>query len=103
MDTIDKNDLYNYFRLYKDYQTADDPGVINELDRILSQYKDRFHADASTVLRLLSEKESNFAEEYSDAYKDLVFDLEMHAKSMEEIRQTHRYDAEKQMWVPKRG
>ena len=100
---IDENDLYNYFRLYKDYQTAEDPGVMNALDKILSKQKDRFHLHPEAVLRLLSEKKSKFFDEYEDAYKDLVFDLEMHAKSMEEIKQTHTYDPEQRVWVPKRG
>jgi len=102
MSTIDENDLYNYFRLYKDYQGTEDPQVINELDKILSQHKDRFHANSEAVLKLLSEKKNDFVDEYEDAYKDLVFDLEMHAKTMEGIKETHTYDPEQQMWVPKR-
>jgi hypothetical protein len=101
MNVIDENDLRNYFQLYKDYRAAEEPAVITKLDKKLSQYKDRFHTDSETVLKLLSDKKSDFVDEYEDAYKDLVFDLEMHAKTMEEIRQTHTYDPDQQMWVPK--
>jgi hypothetical protein len=33
----------------------------------------------------------------------LVFDLEMHAKSMEDIKQTHTYDTQRDIWVPRGG
>ena len=101
MSVIDENDLYNYFQLYEEYQRTEDPALQGELDKRLSEYKDRFHRHPEAALKLLSERKNSFAERYETSYQDLVFDLEMHAKTMEAIRRTHNYDAERDMWVPK--
>ena len=101
MSVIDENDLYNYFQLYEDYQQTVDPALKAESDKRLSEYKDRFHKDPETVLKLLSEREKDFVKTYEVSYEDLVFDLEMHAKTMEAIKRSHIYDAERDMWVPK--
>ena len=101
MTVIDQNDLYNYFQLYEDYQQTVDPSLKAELDKTLSEYKDRFHKHPQAVLKLLSEREKDFVKTYEVSYEDLVFDLEMHAKTMEAIKRTHIYDAERDMWVPK--
>ena len=103
MSVIDEHDLHNYFDLYEKYQQTEEPKLMDELDKKLSQYKDRFHKYSETVLKLLSERKDDLVDRYKISYKDLVFDLEMHAKSVEEIKRTHTYDAERDMWVPKRG
>ena len=100
MAEVDVHDLQDYFSLYEEYQQTEDPKLTNELDRKLSQYKDRFHKDAGAVLKLLLDRQNDFVDRYEIPYKDLVFDLEMHAKSVEEIKKTHTYDAEHDMWVP---
>lgn len=101
MNALNESDLYDYFALHRQYEVAADPALAGELDRRLSAYKDRFHNHPEEVLKLLADKEEDFMGEYGDAYKDLVFDLKMHAESMENIKRTHRYDAERDMWVPK--
>jgi hypothetical protein len=101
VSTIDENDLYNYFQLYEEYQQTDDKTIQGELDKRLSKQKDQFHRHPDAVLKLLSERKNDFTEKYETSYKDLVFDLEMHAKTMEAIRRTHNYDAERDLWVPK--
>ena len=101
MSVIDENDLYNYFQLYEEYQQTEDQPLQGALDKRLSEYKDRFHRHSEAVLKLLSERKNGFAERYETSYQDLVFDLEMHAKTMEAIRRTHNYDAERDVWVPK--
>ncbi|MBE9570802.1 MAG: hypothetical protein IMF11_09250 [Proteobacteria bacterium] len=101
MSVIDENDLYNYFQLYEDYQQTEDPALQGELDKRLSEYKDRFHSHPEAALKLLSERKNDFTERYETSYEDLVFDLEMHAKTMEAIRRTHNYDNERDMWVQK--
>ncbi|MBW1740588.1 MAG: hypothetical protein JRJ42_05550 [Deltaproteobacteria bacterium] len=103
MSFINEHDLYNYFELYEAYQQTEDPGLLDESDKRLSRYKDRFHKHPEAVLKLLSEKKNDFIHRYEASYKDLVFDLEMHAKTMESIKRTHTYDAERDMWVPKQG
>jgi hypothetical protein len=101
VSVIHGNDLYNYFQVYEEYQQTEDPALQGELDKRLSEYKDRFHRHPEAVLKLLSERKKDFIERYETSYEDLVFDLEMHAKTMEAIRRTHTYDAERDMWVPK--
>ena len=101
MSTIDENDLYNYFQRYQEYEQIEDKELRDELDKRLSAYKDQFHREPDAVLKLLEEGKDDFMERYATAYADLVFDLEMHAESMEAIRRTHDYDAERDMWVPK--
>ena len=101
MSDIDHHDLHKYFELYEEYQRAEESRLMDELDRRLSQYKDRFHKDSEAVLKLLEEGKNDFIDKYEVPYQDLVFDLEMHAKSMEDIRQTHTYDTEQDMWVPR--
>jgi dsDNA-specific endonuclease/ATPase MutS2 len=98
---IDENDLYQYFEIYGQYQEAEDPRLVDALDKKLSQYKDRFHKHSQEVLALLKEGENDFIDRHRAAFQDLVFDLEIHAKSLEEIRQTHTYDTQRRMWVPK--
>jgi hypothetical protein len=101
MDAVNESDLHDYFALYRQYGLTEDPALLVELDNRLSQYKDLFHKNVDGVLELLSEKQHDFTNEHEDAYNDLIFDLEMHAKSIEDIKQTHRYDDEQEMWVPK--
>ena len=101
MKDPNESDLYDYFALHRQYEMAEDPAMAGELDRRLSAYKDRFHRNPEPVLKLLAEKKEDFMGEYEDTYRDLVFDLKMHAESMENIKQTHRYDPERDMWVPK--
>ena len=101
MSVIDESDLYNYFQLYEDYQQTEDLALKAEFDKRLSEYKNRFHKHPEAVLKLLSERKKDFVERYEVSYEDLVFDLEMHAKTMEAIRRSHTYDAERDMWVPK--
>ena len=101
MSAVDENDLYSYFQLYEDYQKTVDTALKAELDKRLSEYKDRFHKHPQAVLRLLSEREEDFVKTYEVSYEDLVFDLEMHAKTMEAIKQSHTYDAQRDIWVPK--
>jgi len=98
---MDVHDLEKYFELYDAYQQTEDPRLIEEVDKKLSQYKDRFHKNAEEVLSLLEEGRNNFMDTYRAPFQDLLFDLEMHAKSMEEIRKTHTFDTERDMWVPK--
>jgi hypothetical protein len=101
MSAIDEHDLHDYFELYEQYHQTADPALVRELDKTLTQYKDRFHQDPRSVLRLLSEKEDDFIDRFETSYKDLVFDIELHARSMDEIRRSHTYDTERKMWVPK--
>ena len=101
MSAVNESDLHDYFALYRQYELTGDLSLLGELDNRLSQYKDLFHKNVDGVLELLSKKQHDFMNEYEDAYKDLIFDLEMHAKSIEDIKRTHRYDAEQDMWVPK--
>ena len=101
MSIIDENDLYHYFQLYEEYQQTEDKTKQGELDKRLSKHKDNFHRHPDAVLKLLSDKKNDFTERYETSYNDLVFDLEMHAKTMEAIRRTHNYDAERDAWVPK--
>ena len=103
MTDINEHDLYEYFELYEEYQDAEESRLMDELDRRLSQYKDGFHKDAEAVLKLLEEGKNDFIDRYEAPYQDLVFDLEMHAKSMEDIKQTHTYDTERDIWVPRGG
>ena len=101
MSVVDENDLFNYFQLYEDYQQTADLSLRAEFDKRLSEHKDRFHRDPEAVLKLLSERKKDFVKTYQVSYEDLVFDLEMHAKTMEAIKRSHTYDAERDMWVPK--
>ena len=101
MSTIDENDLFNYFKLYEEYQQTEDKTIQGELDKKLTKHKDTFHKHPDTVLKILSERKNDFTEKYKTPYQDLVFDLEMHAKTMEAIRRTHKYDSERDIWVPK--
>jgi hypothetical protein len=101
VSATDENDLHNYFQLYEDYQQTEDPALQGELDKRLSKYKNRFHRHPEAVLKLLSERKNDFTERYESSYEDLVFDLEMHAKTMEALRRTHTYNAERDIWVPK--
>lgn len=101
MSVVDENDLYNYFQLYEEYQRTEAPAPQGELDKMLSEYKDRFHRNPEAALKLLAERKNDFTERYETSYQDLVFDLEMHAKTMKAIRRTHTFDAERDMWVPK--
>jgi hypothetical protein len=101
MSTVNESDLHDYFALYRQYELTGDSALSGELDNRLSQYKDLFHKHVEGVLELLSEKQDDFTDEHEDAYNDLIFDLKMHAKSMEDIKRTHRYDDEQEMWVPK--
>ena len=100
MSVVDEYDLYNYFEVYEEYQKTEEPRIMVELDKRLSQLKDLFHKNSKTVINLLSEKKDDLIERYENSYKDLVFDLEMHANSMEEIKRTHTYDSERGMWIP---
>jgi len=101
MPEMDPCDLEKYFELYEAYQQAEEPTLIAEMDKKLSQYKDCFHKNAEQVLSLLKEGKDILMDKYRAPYQDLVFDLEMHAESMEEIRRTHTFDTERDMWVPK--
>jgi hypothetical protein len=101
MSELDAHDLEEYFRLYEAYEKTEEPSLIEETDKRLSQYKDRFHKHASEVLLLLEEGKRHFADKYKSPYRDLLFDLEMHAKTMEEIQKTHTFDSQQDMWVPK--
>lgn len=101
MSHIDEQDLHNYFELFEQYQQTEDPGLVREFDKRLSEYKDRFHQNPGAVLKLLSENKDDFMDRFENAYNDLVFDIELHARSMDDIRQSHTYDAERKMWVPK--
>ena len=101
MSIIDEKDLYHYFQLYEEYQQTENKTIQVELDKKLSKYKDNFHRHPDTVLKLLAERKNDFTERYETSYQDLVFDLEMHAKTMEAIRRTHNYDAKRDVWVPK--
>ena len=101
MGLVNESDLHDYFALHRHYERAEDPLLAQELDERLSQYKDRFHKNAGAVLDLLEAKQSEFSEAYENTYKDLVFDLQVHAETIQSIKQTHRYDAERDMWVPK--
>ena len=98
---VEEQDLYNYFELFEQYQRTEDPILVSELDEKLSQYKDRFHRNSAAVLKLLSEKKDSFIDRFEDSYNDLLFDVRLHAESMEEIKRTHTYDAERRTWVPK--
>jgi len=101
MSAVNESDLHDYFALYRQYELTGDPALLGELDNRLSQYKDLFHKNVEEVLELLSKKQDDFMDEHEDAYNDLIFDLKMHAKSMEDIKRTHRYDDKQDMWVPK--
>jgi hypothetical protein len=101
MTAIEEHDLHNYFELFEQYQQTEDPVLVNELDRRLSQYKDRFHQNSETVLRILSEKKDSFVDRFETSYNDLLFDIQLHAQSMADIKRTHTYDAEREMWVSK--
>lgn len=101
MGVVNESDLHDYFALHGQYERAEDPLLAQELDDRLSQYKDRFHKDAEAVLDLLEAKQREFADQYENTYKDLVFDLQVHAETIQSIKETHRYDAERDMWVPK--
>jgi hypothetical protein len=101
MTAIEEHDLHNYFELFEQYQQTEDPVLVNELDKRLSQYKDRFHQNSESVLQLLSEKKDSFIERFETSYNDLLFDIHLHAQSMADIKRTHTYDAEREMWVPK--
>lgn len=102
MTAIGEHDLHNYFELFEQYQQTEDPVLVRELDKKLSQYKDRFHQNSEAVLRLLSEKKNSFVDRFETSYNDLLFDIQLHTQSMADIRRTHTYDAEREMWVPKR-
>lgn len=102
MTAIDEHDLHNYFELFDQYQRTEDPVLVSELDKRLSQYKDRFHQNSAAVLKLLSEKKDSLIDRFEASYNDLLFDIQLHAQSMEDIKRTHTYDAEREMWVPKR-
>jgi len=101
MAAIEEQDLHNYFELFEQYQQTEDPVLVSELDKRLSQHKDRFHQNPEAVLRLLSEKKDSFIDRFEALYKDLLFDIQLHAQSMKDITRTHTYDAEREMWVPK--
>jgi hypothetical protein len=101
MSAVSGSDLHNYFAIYQQFELGGDPVVVGELDQRLSEYKDLFHRNADEALKLLSESRDDFVGQYEDAYRDLVFDLKIHAKSMEAIKKTHTYDAERDVWVPK--
>jgi hypothetical protein len=101
MTAIEEHELRNYFELFEQYQQTEDPVLVNELDRRLSQYKDRFHQNSEAVLKLLSEKKDSFVDRFEISYNDLLFDIQLHAQSMADIKRTHTYDAEREMWVPK--
>jgi hypothetical protein len=98
---VKETDLHEYFAIYQQYANSEDMAIVGELDNRLSRYKDLFHKNAAAVLQLLSEKQGDFIGQYEAAYKDLVFDLQMHAKSLEDIKRTHTYDRERDVWVPK--
>jgi hypothetical protein len=98
---IEEQDLHNYFELFEQYQRTEDPVLVSEFDKRLSQYKDRFHQNPEAVLKLLSEKKDSFMDRFETSYNDLLFDIQLHAQSMEDIRRTHTYDAKREMWVPK--
>ena len=102
MSAVEEQDLYNYFELFERYQQTEDPILVSELDERLSQYKDRFHRNSAAVLKLLSEKKDSFIDRFAASYNDLLFDIRLHAESMEEIKRTHTYDAQRQTWVPKK-
>jgi hypothetical protein len=102
MTVIEEHDLYNYFELFEQYQQTEDPVLVNEIDKRLSQYKDRFHQNSEAVLKLLSEKKDSFTERFQASYNDLLFDIRLHAQSIADIKRTHTYDAESEMWVPKK-
>lgn len=101
MTAIEEQDLNNYFELFEQYQQTEDPVLVTEFDKRLSQYKDRFHQNPESVLKLLSEKKDSFIERFETSYNDLLFDIQLHAQSMQDIRRTHTYDTEREMWVPK--
>ena len=101
MTPIEEQDLYNYFELFEQYQQTEDPVLISDLDERLSQYKDKFHRNSTAVLKLLSEKKDSFIDRFEASYNDLLFDVQLHAETMEDIKRTHAYDAEREMWVPK--
>ncbi|MBW1859981.1 MAG: hypothetical protein JRI70_07890 [Deltaproteobacteria bacterium] len=101
MTAIEEQDLHNYFELFEQYQQTEDPVLASELDKRLSQHKDRFHENPEAVLKLLSEKRDSFMDRFETSYNDLLFDIQLHAQSMEDIRRTHTYDDEREMWVPK--
>jgi hypothetical protein len=101
MTSIEEHDLYSYFELFEQYQQTDDPVMASELDKRLSRYKDRFHQNSQAVLNLLREKKDGFLDRFEASYNDLLFDIQLHAQSMEDIKRTHSYDAEREMWVPK--
>jgi hypothetical protein len=101
MNAINESDLHDYFALHRQYESAEDAALMGELDQRLSAYKDQFHKNPEAVLQLLEDKQGAFTGEHEDTYNDLVFDLKAHAESIENIKQTHRYDAEQDMWVPK--
>jgi len=98
---MNAQDLEKYFELYDAYEGTEDPKLIEEMDNKLSEYKDRFHKNAAEVLSLLKEGKNDLMDKYRAPYQDLLFDLEMHAESMEEIQRTHTFDPERDMWVPK--
>jgi len=101
VSAVNESDLHDYFALYRQYELTGDPALLGELDNRLSQYKDLFHKNVAGVLGLLSKKQNDFMDEHEDAYNDLIFDLKMHAKSIKDIKRTHRYDPERDMWVPR--
>jgi len=101
MPEMDAHDLEKYFELYEVYQDTEDPRLIEEMDKKLSQYKDRFHKNAAEVLSLLEQGKNDFMDKHRAPFQDLLFDLDMHAKSVEAIRKTHTFDTEREMWVPK--
>jgi hypothetical protein len=98
---IEEQDLHNYFELFDQYQRTEDAVLVSELDKKLSQYKDRFHRNSEAVLQLLTEKKDSFIDRFEASYNDLLFDIQLHAQSMADIKRTHTYDAERGMWVPK--
>jgi hypothetical protein len=101
MTGIEEQDLYNYFELFEQYQQTEDPVLVGELDQRLSQYKDRFHQNSAAVLKMLLEKRDSFIDRFEASYKDLLFDVQLHAESMDDIKRTHVYDSEREMWIPK--
>jgi hypothetical protein len=101
MTAIQAHDLHDYFELFEQYQQTKDPVLASELDKRLSRYKDRFHEDSEAVLDLLRANKDSFLDRFEASYNDLLFDIQLHAQSMEDIKRTHTYDAERKVWVPK--
>jgi hypothetical protein len=101
MTAVQAHDLQNYFELFEQYQQTQDPVLASELDRRLSRYKDRFHQHSEAVLELLGANKDSFLDRFEAAYNDLLFDIQLHAQSMEDIKRTHTYNRERGIWVPK--